>query len=233
MKKSITNNLKKLRLEHGFNQGYLADYLHVDRGTYRAWESGERSIPSEYLIRLHDLYAVSIDYLLGLSDYTSPARDFVGNQTGLSDAALQGLEKIRKRFNGWYVDLHYDPEDPAKKKRKKIDSKYPAAFELFDKMLSDGSMLSLMLIVADFMKSDCRFPSAIDADFGGTCEYNDECLDKEDLPDSVTFLSDPFTQDSDFITVPVASLVDTALENALMDLLKGFRRKITRSLRSS
>ena len=47
---------------------FLADYLHMQRSVYRRYESGEREIPAWALIKLAELYKVSTDYILGLTD---------------------------------------------------------------------------------------------------------------------------------------------------------------------
>lgn len=57
-----------MREDHDYSQIYLADYLHMQRTVYRRYESGEREIPAWALIKLAELYEVSTDYILGLTD---------------------------------------------------------------------------------------------------------------------------------------------------------------------
>ena len=59
--------LRDAREDKDQTQQQIADYLHMQRGVYRRYESGEREIPVWALIRLADYYHVSTDYLLGLS----------------------------------------------------------------------------------------------------------------------------------------------------------------------
>lgn len=62
------NNLKKLRIERGYKQLELCNYLHVDQGTYSRYESGYRKLDPDTLIKLSKFFNISIDYLLGNID---------------------------------------------------------------------------------------------------------------------------------------------------------------------
>lgn len=64
--------LKKLRLEAGLTQQQLADQLSIRQNTYSQYESGQRQLPLDALVRLAKLYNVSVDYLLGLTDVDTP-----------------------------------------------------------------------------------------------------------------------------------------------------------------
>lgn len=48
----------------------VAEYLNLNREVYRRYEKGQREIPVWAVIRLAELYGVSADYILGLSDDT-------------------------------------------------------------------------------------------------------------------------------------------------------------------
>ena len=60
--------LEDLRLDHDMPQAEIANYLGCQREVYRRYEKGTRQIPVDFLIRLSDLYCVSVDYLVGLTD---------------------------------------------------------------------------------------------------------------------------------------------------------------------
>ena len=60
--------IRDLREDHDYTQIDLANYLHMHRTVYRRYESGEREIPAWALIKLAELYKVSTDYILGLTD---------------------------------------------------------------------------------------------------------------------------------------------------------------------
>ncbi len=64
----IGERLAELRKDHGHNQEQLAELLHVYVGTVRSWEQDRNSPSHEMLIKICQLYHVSSDYLLGLSN---------------------------------------------------------------------------------------------------------------------------------------------------------------------
>lgn len=60
--------LRDLREDSDRTQEEIANYLHMQRTVYRRYESGEREIPTWAVIKLAQLYKVTTDYLLGLTD---------------------------------------------------------------------------------------------------------------------------------------------------------------------
>ena len=65
--------IRELREDHYLLQRQVADRLHCSQQVYSNYELGQRDVPTEVLIRLADLYRVSIDYLLGQTD--NPVRN--------------------------------------------------------------------------------------------------------------------------------------------------------------
>ncbi len=62
---TIGINLKKFRIEKNMSQQMLANRLHIKRQTVSSYETG-RSIPDIYiLIKIADIFHVSIDDLVG------------------------------------------------------------------------------------------------------------------------------------------------------------------------
>ena len=57
--------IRDLREDRDLKQRQLAEYLNCSQQVYSNYELGQRDIPTDVLIRLADLYHVSIDYLLG------------------------------------------------------------------------------------------------------------------------------------------------------------------------
>jgi transcriptional regulator with XRE-family HTH domain len=60
--------IEDLRSDNDKTQRWVAGYLHMNLEVYRRYEKGVREIPVWALIRLSELYGVSVDYLLGLTD---------------------------------------------------------------------------------------------------------------------------------------------------------------------
>lgn len=78
--------LKELRTKNKLTQADISMHLNIARETYTRYESGEREMTYEALIRLADLFAVSIDYLLGR---------YESNPVILGDVELSVIEDFR------------------------------------------------------------------------------------------------------------------------------------------
>ncbi len=61
----FNENLKLLRLESALMQKEIASLLGVSVRTFQGWESGRSEPNIEKLIKLADLFHVSIDFLVG------------------------------------------------------------------------------------------------------------------------------------------------------------------------
>lgn len=57
--------IRDLREDRDMNQTKIAEYLGMSQTGYSKYETGENDIPTQILIKLADLYDVSVDYLLG------------------------------------------------------------------------------------------------------------------------------------------------------------------------
>lgn len=64
--------IRDLREDHDYTQEFVAKYLIMHRSVYRRYESGRREIPVWALLKLAELYKVSTDYILGLTDCANP-----------------------------------------------------------------------------------------------------------------------------------------------------------------
>ncbi len=64
--------LENMRIDNDKTQAEIADYLGCQREVYRRYEKGTRQIPIDFLIQLAELYHVSVDYLVGLTDKKEP-----------------------------------------------------------------------------------------------------------------------------------------------------------------
>lgn len=69
MKNILPERLKTLRLEKGLTQQQLADALNMNSVTYLRYEKGQREPSIDTLIEIAEFYSVSIDYLVGISDF--------------------------------------------------------------------------------------------------------------------------------------------------------------------
>lgn len=60
--------IRDLREDRDLKQREVAEYLRCSQQVYSNYELGQRDIPTDVLIRLSELYKVSVDYLLGLTN---------------------------------------------------------------------------------------------------------------------------------------------------------------------
>lgn len=66
-----STRIKELRIENGYTQQQVADYLKIDRSNYSKYERGFFEVSLDMLRGLSRLYNVTSDYLLGLTnDYS-------------------------------------------------------------------------------------------------------------------------------------------------------------------
>lgn len=64
--------LRDMREDNDLTQKALAEYLHIRQNTYSQYETGQRQLPLDILIKLAEYYNTSTDYLLGLTNITEP-----------------------------------------------------------------------------------------------------------------------------------------------------------------
>ena len=64
----ISMNLKRLRKEHQYTQENVAEKINVSRQSIAKWESGESNPDIDSLIKLSNLYNVSLDNLVNHSE---------------------------------------------------------------------------------------------------------------------------------------------------------------------
>jgi len=64
--------IRDLREDNDLTQKQVAAYLMCDQSLYSKYERGVREVPLSIVIKLADLYNVSIDYLVGRSDKKLP-----------------------------------------------------------------------------------------------------------------------------------------------------------------
>lgn len=60
--------LKDIREDRDITQKTLSEYLNIRQNTYSQYETGQRQIPIETLIKLAVYFDTSTDYILGLTD---------------------------------------------------------------------------------------------------------------------------------------------------------------------
>ena len=69
MRNTFNEQLIALRMENGFSRTQLAERLNVSARLISYWENGQRECDFDMLIKIADLFSVSVDYLLGRKVY--------------------------------------------------------------------------------------------------------------------------------------------------------------------
>lgn len=69
MKHNFFEQLSTLREENNLSRAQLAERLNVSVRLISYWENGQRECDFDMLIKIADLFSVSVDYLLGRKDF--------------------------------------------------------------------------------------------------------------------------------------------------------------------
>lgn len=116
-KKGLKEGLKRARKEAGFTQAELAEKLKVTLKTIQNWEQNVKAgtLPTMgQLLQLAEFYDCDLDYLTGRIDFKTHDLQFIHDQTGLSEKAIQILKRIHllDRATGNAEALSFMIEDP-------------------------------------------------------------------------------------------------------------------------
>lgn len=68
MRKILAERLRKCRKEKKYTQGQVAIYCDITEKAYQNYELMTREPKLEILVKIADLYGVSLDYLVGRTD---------------------------------------------------------------------------------------------------------------------------------------------------------------------
>ena len=109
----FSERLKKLRKQAQLTQVDVAEKLGISQPAYASWERGIKKPTQENLVKIAQILNVSVDYLVGNSDYTEDKLDniellFRMNSKGLTDEEkeifkkelIEFMKERKKLFNG-------------------------------------------------------------------------------------------------------------------------------------
>ena len=91
---SLKEGLKRARKEAGLTQAELAEKMNVHIKTVMNWEQGIAEPPLGTLMELTELYHCDLDYLTGRLDQKTHDLQFIHDQTGLSEKAIEKLQSL-------------------------------------------------------------------------------------------------------------------------------------------
>lgn len=100
---ALADRVKRLRNEHGWSQGELAEHVGADPAQISRYENGRITPSADALIRLAEAFDVSCDYLL-VDD--APRRPFRSPEDGLGDrlGALSELDDHDRQLVLSFID---------------------------------------------------------------------------------------------------------------------------------
>ena len=88
----FSDNLKALRIRKGLSQQELAAQLHIVRQTVSKWEKGLSMPDAQMLVRLADIFGISVGALLGEASEAS------------DDTHSHSLEQLNQRLDQLIAD---------------------------------------------------------------------------------------------------------------------------------
>lgn len=107
----FATRFKELRLKHGYSMQALGELLDVGKSTIAAYESGDKKPKTPRLTVICDIFGVSVDYMLGITNdpitkkqsrnlaiLLKESNDFHYNGIPLSDTDLKLFNEILERM---------------------------------------------------------------------------------------------------------------------------------------
>lgn len=98
--------MRKLRSSFNYNQNYVAEKVGVDVTTYSRYERGETEPRIETIVKVSDLYKITVDQLLHYNDESfkvnEPSASYIKRWSVPVTVALDGTEDT---LNMWMKKL--------------------------------------------------------------------------------------------------------------------------------
>ena len=94
----IGTRIKELRIENSLTQKELADFLNLTPKMISFYELGQRTPPSDIIIKLSEKFGVSTDYLLGKTNFRNHIETIALHRVGdpKDDLPQEALDKIEE-----------------------------------------------------------------------------------------------------------------------------------------
>ena len=163
--KNITTvRLKQLIENSGKTRKEIAEQLKCDTSTITKHYNGDRDITTDFLIKYANLFDVSADYLLGLSDTATTDKDiqFICKYTGLSEKAIEVLHfykdyemicptinlLLETEISSVLQELGYMCSDMPKDKLKEKCKEYDIDFNELEKIIKTKDYECLQVVSA-------------------------------------------------------------------------------------
>lgn len=119
---SLKEGLKRARKGAGLTQADLAEKMGVHIKTVMNWEQGIAEPPLGTLMELTELYHCDLDYLTGRLDQKTHDLQFIHDQTGLSEKAIEKLQSFMTEPDWDQMERDFIESAPEISKEKIHDS---------------------------------------------------------------------------------------------------------------
>lgn len=99
--KGINERLKYYRNQLHLSQEYVSNYLNINRASYSQMENGNRKITADEIAKLSNLFGISADSLLGVTEYSEPAMVFARSFEKLNEtdqAEIMNLIRFKEQI---------------------------------------------------------------------------------------------------------------------------------------
>ncbi|MBQ3136286.1 MAG: helix-turn-helix transcriptional regulator [Clostridia bacterium] len=109
----LADNLRILRKSFKLTQQEVADILGVDRSTYTFYEAGKSTPSKENIVKLCDIFNVTVGYLFGVEKNCPELK--VASRSDKVRESLDGLNEISR--NEKFILMAYRSLDGEKKEQ--------------------------------------------------------------------------------------------------------------------
>ena len=152
---SLSEGLKRARKEAGLTQAQLAEKYGVHIKTVMNWEQGIAEPSLSTLMDLAEIYHCDLDYLTGRLDQKTHDLQFIHDQTGLSEKAIEKLQSLMTEPD-WDQLERSMIEDMPEISKKKIHESVQRQRESWETSLHRDYPEILSLLIED-MNADYLF----------------------------------------------------------------------------
>lgn len=112
----LADNLRTLRKNFGLTQQEVADILGIDRSTYTFYEAGKSTPSKENIVKLCDIFNVTVGYLFGVEKNCPELK--VTSRSNQVGESFDGLNEISR--NEKFIIMAYRSLE-SENKEKFID----------------------------------------------------------------------------------------------------------------
>lgn len=95
----LIKRLRELREINNYTQEDIAEHIGVARTTYAMHEQGNREMDYHLIIKLADLYKVTLDYIFGRSDMPIHLESYTDDEIEFMVRSLSLYKELKGKLN--------------------------------------------------------------------------------------------------------------------------------------